>query len=339
MRSGTILGSILAGSLLIGCQPQPRVETIAEPLQQACKVPPPVYVEVPVPVPMPCQLKPDPLGDASPQRRGGKEKLVRANGPGGVNSVQEHPYMPGALYQAYVAVNNATTILLQPGEYFHQAVVGDKGKWTTSEIAAGSSAGNRGGIVVNCNEAGARSNLTIAASKRVYLIELHCTEKTYHAQVSWTYPEEGGVGMLKGVRPANLPQYPASAPVSADAPSPTQYAIKSNRQVAWLPRHVYDTGEQGRQTYIVFPPALGTTDAPVLYVRTTEGTQAVVNYRLKQGYWINDRIYNAEELQGKLSLGTPVTYYVMDQIADHLELRVGEKKPTVVKITRQLPGV
>jgi hypothetical protein len=102
---------------------------------------------------------------------------------------------------------------------------------------------------------------------------------------------------------------------------------------------VYDTGTQGRQTYIVFPPALGTTDAPVLYVRTSEGTQAVVNYRTKQGYWIHDRIYNADELQGTLSLGAPVTYYVLDQIADHLELRVGEKKPTVVTITRHGAGV
>jgi hypothetical protein len=92
-------------------------------------------------------------------------------------------------------------------------------------------------------------------------------------------------------------------------------------------------------TYIVFPPALGTTDAPVLYVRTVEGTQAVVNYRVKQGYWINDRIYNAEDILGRLNLGTPVTYYVLDQIADHQELRVGEKKPTVVHITRQPPGV
>jgi type IV secretion system protein VirB9 len=325
---------------MLGCQPQPKIAAAPEPpgeqLQQACAIPPPQIIEVPVAVPMPCQLKPEPTRTS---KHGGKVKRVaqRADGPGGVNSVQEHPYMPGALYQVYVAVNTATTILLQPGEYFHQAVVGDKGKWTTSEIAAGSSAGDRGGVVVNCNEAGAHSNLTIAASKRVYLLELHCTEKTYHAQVSWTYPEGGGVGILKGVRTA-VQQAPMTAATAA-APSWAHYTIKSNRQVAWLPTHVYDTGEQGRQTYIVFPPALGTTDAPALYVRTAEGTQSVVNYRVKQGYWINDRIYNAEDIQGRLNLGTPVTYYVLDQIAEHLELRVGEKKPTVATIRRQPRGV
>jgi type IV secretion system protein VirB9 len=315
-----------------------------EQVQQACAVPPPQIIEVPVPVPMPCQLKPEPVIAPVSTRRNGKPAVrrvaQRTDSPGSINSVQEYPYMAGGLYQVYVAVHTATTILLQPGEYFHQAVVGDKGKWTTSEIAAGSAAGDRGGVVVNCNEAGARSNLTIAASKRVYLVELHCTERTYHAQVSWTYPEEGGVGILKGARPAALSQPATSAPVTADAPSPTQYTIRSNRPVAWLPTHVYDTGEQGKQTYIVFPPALGTTDAPVLYVRTAENTQAVTNYRVKQGYWINDRIYDVEGLQGKLgSLGAPVTYYVMDQIAEAFELRVGEKKPTVVKITRQQAGV
>jgi type IV secretion system protein VirB9 len=313
--------------------PEPEV------MQQACEMPPPRVVEVPVPVPMPCQLKPEPVFETVSTRRGKKAAVrrvaSRADGGGGVNSVQEFPYMPGALYQVYVAVNNATTVLLQPGEYINQAVIGDKGKWTATEVAAGSASGERGGVVVNCSEAGARSNLTITASKRPYLLELHCTEHTYHAMVSWTYPEEGGVGILTGVRPATLPQQSVSAPAAADAPSAAHYTIKGNRQVTWLPTHVYDTGEQGRQTYIVFPPALGTTDAPVVYVRSPEGTQAVTNYRVKQGYWIHDRIYNAEDIQGKLSLGAPVTYYVVDQIADHLELRVGEKKPTVVTIKRQ----
>jgi type IV secretion system protein VirB9 len=168
---------------------------------------------------------------------------------------------------------------------------------------------------------------------------MRCTESTYHALVSWTYPEDRGVGILHGTKPATpaQPIQPVLAP--AEAPSPATYSFKSNRAAAWQPTHVYDTGTQGKQTYIVFPPELGTSDAPVLYVRTVEGTQAVVNYRTKQGYWINDRIYNADEMQVKLSLGTPVTYYVLDQIADQLELRVGEKKPTIVKITRHLPEV
>jgi type IV secretion system protein VirB9 len=246
--------------------------------------------------------------------------------------------MPEALYQVYVAVPNATTILLQPGEYFHQAVIGDKGKWSTSEIAAGSSAGERGGVVVNCTEPGARSNLTIAASKRVYLLDLHCTASTYHAQVSWTYPEDRGPGVLKGARPT--PEASVAPPVvRADAPSGMLYTVTSNRPVGWLPTHVYDTGVQGKQTYIVFPPALGVTDAPVLYTKTLEGNIAVANYRVKQGYLVRDRMYEAADLQKAFgSMGEPVTYYVLDQISDVLQLRVGEKKPTIVTITRQQPG-
>ena len=328
MRSigGTIL---IASSFLLGCQMQPQVETIPEaPITQACPVPAPQIIEVPVPVPVPVACP------VQPEVRQGK-KARPAQKPS-INSVQEHLYMPGALYPTYVAVNNATTILLQSGEYLNQAVIGDKGKWSTSEIAAGSSAGDRGGLVLNCTEVGARSNLTIAASKRVYLLDLRCTESTYNALVSWTYPEERGVGILNGTKPAPQPQPVLTVP---DAPSTARYTLRSNRAIAWMPTHVYDTGVQGKQTYIVFPPELGVTDAPVLYVRTVEGTQAIVNYRTLQGFWLNDRIYNAEALQGKLSLGAPVTYYILDQIADHLELRVGEKKPTIVKITRHLPEV
>ena len=334
-RMYSILTLTLSG-VLFGCQPQPtEVATAPEPerLVQACEAPPPKIIEVPIPVPMPCQLQPDPVFETKAPRRKGKAS-VQPVAQTGINSVQTYHYMPDALFQVYVAVNNATTILLQPGEYFHQAVIGDKGKWSTSEVTAGSQTGERGGVVVNCNEAGARSNLTIAASKRVYLLDLHCTASTYHAQVSWTYPEDRGVGMLTGHKPA-ASVHPALAPVMADAPSGAQYTIKSNREVAWMPTQVYDTGVQGKQTYIVFPPALGTTDAPVLYVRTAENTQAVTNYRTKSGWWINDRIHNAETFPGTLHLGEPVTYYVADMIADAWELRVGERKPTVVKIMRE----
>jgi type IV secretion system protein VirB9 len=315
-------------------------------IQQACEVTPPQIIEVPVPVPMPCQLKAEPEFDAVPKtaRRGQKSSIQliasKPDGPGGINSVQQFPYMEGALYQVYVAVNNATTILLQPGEYFHQAVIGDKGKWTTSEMTVGNVAGDRSGLVVNCNEAGAQSNLTIGGSKRVYLLELHCTEKTYHAQVSWSYPAESGIGVMRGSRTAPVIESPKDLPAPAAAPSTARYEVESNRAIIWLPTHVYDTGEQGKQTFIVFPAALGATEAPVLYLRSFEGTQSIVNYRVKQGYWINDRIHNAETLDGKrVGLGEPVTYYVLDQIADVLELRIGEKKPTIVRITRHQQGV
>lgn len=343
--------SLLVGGVVFGlsaCTPKVAVvPDVQEPimLAQACEDKPPIIIEKPVPVPMPCQLQPEPVDILPKRKTKGTQRVsarvaAQADTPGGINSVQEYVYMKDALYHVYVGVTTASTILLQPGEFFHQAVVGDKGKWTTSEITAGSAQGDRGGVVINCNEAGARSNLTIAGSRRVYLIELRCTEKTYHAQVSWAYPESG-VGILKGSAPAPKTVEPEPLkPVTADAPSGTQYTITSNRQVAWLPTHVYDTGEQGRQTYIVFPPALGVSDAPVLYVRTVEGSQAVANYRVLQGFYLGDRVYNAQELNGKLgNLGAPITYYQVDQIADTLELRSGEKKPTVVKIQRQGQGV
>jgi P-type conjugative transfer protein TrbG len=340
MRTAILL---IVSTLLLGCQPQPQVADLPEPpapMVQACPEVAPRIIEVPVPVPMACQWQPEPA--STPTRRNGKRKgqpvSSRSGEQRGFNSVQTYTYMEGALYQAAVAVNTATTILLQPGEYFSQAVIGDKAKWSTSEVTAGSRTGERGGVVVNCTEVGARSNLMIAASKRVYLLELRCNASTYHAQISWTYPEDNGPGVLTGQKPVVHPVTQPVAPVTADAPSGATYTLKSNREVAWMPTHVYDTGVQGKQTVIVFPPALGTTDAPVLYVRTPEKTQAVTNYRVRQGFWVNDRIFPAEGLQATLNLGEPVTYYLLDQIAEQLELRVGERKPTVVTITRQAPG-
>lgn len=332
--------------LLAGCMPPaPHVEEIPEPeipmmrAQQACE-PVTKIVEVPVPVPMPGQLQQETL--IEPETKPGKRKVtpvvLGGDTPGGFNSVQQYTYMEGALYQVQAAVGNATTILLAPGEYFNQAIIGDQSVWKTGEMTSGSEGTLRGAAWVSCSEAGKRTNMTITGSKHLYLLDLRCTEKTYHAAVHWKYPEQSGVGIIQGTRPSVAPQAPVSAPapVTPDVPSTATYTLKSNRFATWQPVHVYDTGVAGKQTYIVFPLALASTDAPVLYTRSAEGTQTMVNYRVRQGYWIGDRMYPAEGVLPTLGgLGEPLTYYVLDGIADVIELRSGERKPTVVTMTRQ----
>src|SRR5262245_9345165 len=89
---------VLASSVIMGCQPQPKMADLSEPevMQQACEVAPPQIIHVPVPVPMPCQLKPEPVFETVSTRRGKKtvQRVAnRADGAAGINSVQEYAYM------------------------------------------------------------------------------------------------------------------------------------------------------------------------------------------------------------------------------------------------------
>lgn len=323
---------------LLGCQVSPEPPTVPEsPMVQAqavCEPGPPQVIEVPVPVPMPGQGQPDPEGRSAPATPQKGERVGRWSRDTPVNSVTTYRYAEGALYQAYVALGKATTILLAPGESFHQAIIGDKSVWTAEEVTFGEGEQARGGVWLSCNEVGKRSNLTITGSQHLYLLELHCTEHTFHAAISWSYRQMSAVQVLKSLRPVTPAQATATAP-APDAPSGTRYTWESNREIHWSPLHIYDTGTSGQQTIIVFPSTLATTDAPALYVRTPEGTQALVNYRVRRGYWIGDRIYPVETMPSSVGSAASLTYYLIDRISDRMELRVGEKTPTIVTITQQ----
>lgn len=314
---------------------------IQEPLVQACPLPeekPPKIVEVPVPVPMPCQLKPvqEFLPVSTPAKKGrmrvkaGSDALQLREGPTSeqwVNSVQVYQYMPNALYQVYAAKGMATSLLLQPGEKFTGSGyvcggcrgTGDQKEeppWSLGTISSGSAEGLRSGIAMSCAIPGDKTNLTITTDRRLYLVELHCTESTYMASVSWEYPGGGGSMVLGNAIVDTVSSSVSTPPVAVPLPvtSPDQldfnYVVKQTHgkaTPAWLPIRVFN---DGRKVYLKFPAALLVSDAPVLFVRTPEGTQAITNWRVRS----NDT-------------------YEIDGLPQEMELRVGEKSPIVVKIT------
>ncbi len=102
-------------------------------------------------------------------------------------------------------------------------------------------------------------------------------------------------------------------PLAAQPPPPPVlnygYDITPPRRSApvWTPVSVWD---DGRKTWIAFSSNVAAADMPPLFVRTGEGLE-LVNYRA----------------EGQT--------YVVDRIFDRAELRLGQKKPIVVRIDRQ----
>jgi len=82
---------------------------------------------------------------------------------------------------------------------------------------------------------------------------------------------------------------------------------ESGAEPKWMPRRVFT---DGRKTYIGFPRDLATTSAPPLFVLGREGEAQLVNYRVKGGY------------------------YVIDQVIERAELRLGKEPQQVVSIIR-----
>ena len=63
--------------------------------------------------------------------------------------------------------------------------------------------------------------------------------------------------------------------------------------VPWKPVRVFD---DGARVYIQMPDAMRATEAPALLVQTRTGDTALVNYRLRQGYYVVDKLFDAAVL-------------------------------------------
>ena len=149
---------------------------------------------------MPGQLKPIPVKDKSSE----KQKIVPLNivdavrekaayGPAQahmMNAIQSYPYAEGALYQVYTAVGQVTDIALAKGEVLSSVSAGDTVRWVVGDTTSGSGANLRTHILVKPIAAELNSNQVIMTDRRAYHIELHSSETSYMAAVSWHYPHE-----------------------------------------------------------------------------------------------------------------------------------------------------
>ncbi len=128
------------------------------------------------------------------------------------------------------------------------------------------------------------------------------------AALSWSYPQDALLAVRREQAAAE-----AAAPVASAVTLETlnfNYRI-SGDEPAWRPLRAFD---DGRRTYIEFPPSIAVGEAPPLFLVDGKDSVSLVNYRVR----------------GR--------YYVVDRIIDAAELRLGAKKQAVVRITRTADG-
>ncbi len=212
-----------------------------------------------------------------------------------INAIQVYPFADGAIFQAYTAPGLVTDIALQPGETLVAVASGDTTRWVIGDTTSGGEGSGDGEvrrthILVKPFSAGLTTNLVITTNRRTYHLRLASTAATAMAGISWTYPQDDLIA-LKRQEAAR-----AAAPVASDldiAALNFDYAISGDRP-PWRPFRAFD---DGRQTFIEFPPALAQGDAPPLFLLGPDGKAELVNYRLRERYYIVDRLFGAAELR------------------------------------------
>lgn len=204
-------------------------------------------------------------------------------------------YQPGALYELYTNPNYVSTILLEPGETLSDIAAGDTSRWTVTEATGEAESDPRTIVLVKPQATGLRTNIVLITDRRTYLIEaISQAGNAYAAQVAWSYPQSSvsHTGAIPSIDRLDF-----------------SYRIRTvrGRAPVWTPSRVFD---DGRRTWIEFPPGVAAADMPPLFIITGEGAE-ITNYRV----------------QGQR--------YVLDRLFERAELRLGVRAPVIVRIDRQ----
>lgn len=224
----------------------------------------------------------------------------RRPGPDGfVDATHIYDYAPGAIFELYATPEFLSTIELEEGETLQTSAGGDTARWMVEAVPAAGVEEGRTIVLVKPMRAGVRTNIVLVTDRRTYLVEAIAVAagQAYSAQIAWRYPEDG------------LARRVAGPTVTLDALN-FRYRIETvrGRTPHWRPQRVFD---DGRRTYIEFPLDLETSEAPPLFIRHG-GEAQLVNYRVRGNRYVVDRLFDAADL------------------------RLGDRQPIVVRISREV---
>jgi type IV secretion system protein VirB9 len=227
-----------------------------------------------------------------------------------LNAVQVYPYSESALYRLYTAPQQVSDVALQPGETLSAISAGDTVRWAVGDTSSGSGAAKQVHVLVKPFAANLKTNLVILTDKRTYHLQLQSTEHVSMAAVSWNYPSEGLIAD-KGGQSGGATSVTAAVDTGLALENLNfRYAI-SGDSPAWKPVRAFD---DGHKVYIEFPQDFDRGVAPPLFVVGEGGSDDLVNYRVRGNYYVVDRLFAVAEL------------------------RLGQDKQQIVRITRTDPA-
>jgi type IV secretion system protein VirB9 len=283
------------------------------------------------PIPNPPERAVDGRGAATslglrgpPRRSGGTGELADSSGRGAIASanrearetshstafvggVQVFAYDPGRLYEVWTAPLRVTTLSLAPGETIVSKAAGDTVRWQIGETTSGQGAAQRAHVMIKPLRRGLETNLVLTTNQRVYLVELKSgAPETFNAAVTWDLGAV--VPSVAAAETAPKPE-PLATPAG---PLDARFRIEPRgRRPAWTPTAVMTDGVR---TFLTFPTDLAAREAPALFIVGPGGETQLVNYRQQGGLWVVDRVFDAAEL------------------------RVGDRRPQIVRIVRSAAG-
>ena len=208
----------------------------------------------------------------------------------------EYSYTDGSLYEVYTQVGHASEIILHTDEKVTNIIAGDTSRWLVETAQIGSTVH----VFVKPKAAGISTNFILTTNQRAYHLKLIADPGTYNPIVCWRYPED----VYRG-EPVKSSEEKAYEEIFTEKRKGEtivkvmnhSYELQGSDKAekSLYPLQVFDDGVR---TYIQMPKS-NKYDLPVLYhVNDKEKRKlTLVNYRIRHGYFIADRVFDHARLQ------------------------------------------
>ena len=217
-----------------------------------------------------------------------------------------YEYKPDSLFRVNVQMGYVTDIALKPGESVTYLGAGDTKRWLIDQSAVGSTTH----IYIKPLAKNIATNTIINTNQRTYRLYLVSVSSNYTPIVEFSFPDENFRKMLAKPLPWKNKEEKLFYDIYTEKSKDGTYAMKKiNRKYkvkkhgklekSLYPQEIFD---DGTRTYILMPQS-NKYDLPVLYNVDYDKKMTLVNYRIKNGYIIADRVFR----QGRLCY-TPKTY-------------------------------
>ena len=180
---------------------------------------------------------------------------------------------------------------MQAGEKLVSVSAGDTVRWVVSDTTSGAGEKSQTHILVKPIAPEIMTNLVITTDRRTYHLELHATENTYMASVSWTYPTASLTPLKRTAINGAVPLTYNRVGLDVDN---LRFRYRLEGEAPWKPIRVFD---DGTKVFIQFPSGLRQGQAPPLFVIDGSGKPALINYRVNGATYIVDRLFAAAELR------------------------------------------
>ena len=200
------------------------------------------------------------------------------------NSTMTFRYAPNQLYKIYCRVGYLTDLSLKKGETISFVGGGDTSAWAVEKAVVDGVPH----IYIKPTVETSTTNLIITTNKRSYQLILN-TSNWYNPMVTWTYQQEEAT---EAQQQKEIEEETIIGKINGDIES-LNFDYKISGESRYKPEMVFDDGEKTIIKFSKLPKRL-----PSLFIKE-KGKKGVsmANYKIHDNYYIMDRIANEIELR------------------------------------------